>query len=227
MAYLLVAALMLFCPVVSALAQTTITFGSSGISIGINVGTYPRLTQVPGYPIYYSPNGTSNYFFYDGMYWIYTNDNWYASSWYNGPWDAVGPEEIPLAILNVPVRYYRSPPAYFHGFSANAAPRWSEHWGNDWQQHRVGWDQWNPRSAPPVAPLPTYQQKYSGNRYPRAADQQRVIQSKNYRYQPRETVTQRHYTSSQNNQTLPQNSGQQNKGQQNKGQQNRNQQRAR
>ena len=42
---------------------------------------------VPGYPVYYAPDIGGNYFFYDGRYWVYQDDNWYSSSWYNGPWD--------------------------------------------------------------------------------------------------------------------------------------------
>ena len=41
---------------------------------------------VPGYPVYYAPGLVSNYFFNDGMYWVYQDDNRYASSWHNGPW---------------------------------------------------------------------------------------------------------------------------------------------
>ena len=43
---------------------------------------------------------------------------------------------LPLYVLRVPVRYYRSPPAYFRGWRAEAPPRWGDHWGNDWQQRR-------------------------------------------------------------------------------------------
>ena len=74
-------------------APGQVSFGVSlpGVSIGVNVPIYPELVPVPGYPVYYAPNIDSNYFFYDGMYWLYQNDNWYASSWYNGPWALVSP----------------------------------------------------------------------------------------------------------------------------------------
>ncbi len=72
-------------------AQVGIAFQSDDVSIGINIPVYPTLVSIPGYPVYYNPRGDSNYFFYDGMYWVFQNDNWYASSWYNGPWDEVGP----------------------------------------------------------------------------------------------------------------------------------------
>ena len=134
----------------------------------------------------------SNYFFYDGMYWVFQSDNWYASSWYNGPWAMVSPMAVPVFMLRIPVRYYRYPPMYFHGWQQDAPPRWGDHWGNDWQHQRSGWDRWNHNSVPRPAPLPTYQRQYSGNRYP-SYEQQRTINSENYRYQPHDPVVQQHY----------------------------------
>jgi hypothetical protein len=178
---------MLLCSITSAAAQVSIGIGLPGLSIGFNQPVYPQLVPVPGYPVYYAPQVNSNYFFYDGMYWLYQRDNWYVSSWYNGPWQLVGPEAVPLFVLRVPVRYYRRPPAYFHGWASNAPPHWGEHWGNAWEQGRSGWDTWNRSSVPPPAPLPVYQRQYSGNRYP-AVEQQQALQSENYRYQSHEAV---------------------------------------
>jgi hypothetical protein len=123
---------------------------------------------------------------------VFQGDNWYASSWYNGPWSLVAPEVVPVYVLRIPVRYYRSPPAYFRGWRPDAPPHWGEHWGHDWEGQRHGWDQWDRRSAPAPAPLPVYQRQYSGNRYPAAA-QQPVLHDRNYRYQPREPVVKQHY----------------------------------
>jgi len=185
---------MLLCSITSAAAQVSVGIGIPGVSIGINVPVYPQLVLVPGYPVYYAPQVTSNYFFYDGMYWVYAGDNWYTSTWYNGPWEVVTPEAVPLFVLRVPVRYYRRPPAYFHGWSSNAPPRWGEHWGDAWAQRRSGWDNWSRGTAPAPAPLPVYQRQYSANRYPRAA-QQPVLQAQNYRYQPHDAAVQQHYQS--------------------------------
>jgi hypothetical protein len=193
MRYLLIALSMLLCSVTSAHAQVSVGIGLPGINIGINMPAYPQLAPVPGYPVYYAPRANLNYFFYDGLYWVYQGDNWYASSWYNGPWQLVGPEYVPLFVLRVPVRYYRQPPVYFRGWRADAPPHWGEHWGRDWEEHRGGWDRWDHRSAPPAAPLPVYQRQYSGDRYPRAAEQQHSIRSAKYRYQPREAVTQQQF----------------------------------
>src|SRR5207344_2524297 len=157
MRYGLIVLCMLMCWVTSAPAEVSIGIGLPGVSIGINLPVYPELVPVPGYPVYYAPRVGSNYFFYDGMYWVYQSDNWYASSWYNGPWGLVVPEAVPLYVLRVPVRYYRHPPAYFRGWHADAPPRWGEHWGSSWEQSHRGWDSWNRTSVPTPAPLPVYQ----------------------------------------------------------------------
>jgi hypothetical protein len=183
---------MLVVPIAPAEAQVSIGIALPNVSIGVNLPLYPDLEPIPGYPVYYAPRVDANYFFYDGMYWVFRDDNWYASSWYNGPWALIGPEEVPLFILRVPVRYYRQPPMYFRGWYADSPPRWGDHWGNDWSQRRGGWDKWNRNSAPRPAPLPVYQRQYSGDRYP-AADQQRELRSKNYRYEPRDDAVRQHY----------------------------------
>ena len=183
---------MLLCLMTSAEAQVSIGIGLPNVSIGINLPLFPELVRVPGYPVYYAPRMDANYFFYDGMYWVYQDDNWYASSWYNGPWGIVEPFYVPLFILRIPVSYYRQPPVYFRGWQSNAPPRWGQHWGRDWEQRRRGWDRWNRGSAPPPAPLPVYQRQYSGDRYPRV-EQQQTLRTQQYRYQPRETAVREHF----------------------------------
>jgi hypothetical protein len=161
------------------------------VNIGINLPTYPRLVPVPGYPVYYAPGVNSNYFFYDGLYWVFDGENWYDSRWYNGPWNVVDPFYVPSYVLRVPVRYYRHAPAYFHGWRADAPPRWNERWGRDWESRRGDWNR-GPRGTAQRAPLPDYQRRYSGDRYPRAEQQQQQVHNQNYRYQPRdEAVRQR------------------------------------
>ena len=120
MRVLLIVLCLLVGSLTSANAQVSVGISSPSVSIGINVPTYPSLVRVPGYPVYYAPRLQSNYFFYDGMYWVYVDDNWYASSWYNGPWSLVAPEVVPLYVLRIPVRYYRAPPPYFRGWRADA-----------------------------------------------------------------------------------------------------------
>lgn len=177
----------------SSFAQLSLNFDVPGARIGINVPVYPSLQPIPGYPVYYAPGLDTNYFFYDGLYWVFDGVNWYASSWYNGPWSLVDPLDVPLFVLRVPVRYYRAPPAYFHGWGVSDAPHWGDHWGQSWSQHRTGWDQWKRGSAPAPAPLPTYQRQYSGSRYPQAQQQQASLEAGNYRYQPKDPVAQQHF----------------------------------
>ena len=136
------------------------------------------------------------------MYWVFVDDNWYASTWYNGPWELVAPDFVPLFILRVPVRYYRHPPYYFRTWYANGPPRWGEHWGGTWEQHHRGWNNWNRAAVPAPAPLPVYQRQYSGTRYP-TAGQQYALQTQNYRYQPRDAVVQQHYQTATRAQSAP------------------------
>jgi hypothetical protein len=195
MRYLIVMLSMLLLPVAPARADVHVGIGVAvpGISIGINVPAYPRLVRVPGYPVYYDPYLALNLFFYDGLYWVFVGDDWYVSDWYDGPWALVTRVDVPLYLLRVPVRYYRRPPPYFHGWRADAPPRWDEHWGRDWQEHRSGWDRRDSRSAPPPAPLPYYQEHYSGKHYPSEPDVRYMIRREHYHYQPRDPVSQQHY----------------------------------
>lgn len=178
---------LLWCLPTPGLAQVNIQIGLPGIAIGVNQPVYPQLVLVPGSPVYYVPGGGSNYFFYEGMYWAYEGDGWYASSWFNGPWAQVTPQAVPLFILRVPVRYYGRPPAYFRGWRADRPPRWGEHWGSDWERKHQGWDRWSRISVPRPAPLPAYQKQYSGNRYPQA-EMQHALQVRNYGYQIRDAA---------------------------------------
>jgi hypothetical protein len=177
MRYLLITLSLLLFSIGSARAE---------ISIGINMSAYPRLVAVPGYPVYYAPEEDSNYFFYDSQYWVYWQDNWYASNWYDGPWQFTEPEYVPAFVLRVPVRYYRQPPVYFRGWRNDAPPRWGEHWGRDWEERRSGWNQWDHHATPRREPFPDYQQRHSQDRYPRA-EQQHSIQS-GHSQQSREAV---------------------------------------
>jgi hypothetical protein len=189
--YGLIALMMLMSVATTASAGISIGIGLPTLSIGINLPLYPELVPVPGYPVYYAPGVAGNYFFYDGMYWVYQDDNWYASSWYNGPWGLTDPYYVPLFVLRIPVSYYRQPPVYFSGWASNAPPRWGQHWGHSWEQRRGGWDHWNRGAAPSRAPLPTYQRQYAGDRYPRV-EQQQNLRTQQYRYQPRDKAVRQH-----------------------------------
>lgn len=189
-----VALLMLACCSAAPVsAGVSIGIGLPSVSIGINLPLFPELVPVPGYPVYYAPRVEANYFFYDGMYWVYQDDYWYASYWYNGPWSIVEPAYVPLFILRIPVRYYSRPPVYFRDWHRDAPPRWGQHWGRDWERQHRGWDKWKRGSAPPRAPLPAYQRQYTGDRYPRQIEQQQDLRREHYRYQPRDKAVRQHF----------------------------------
>jgi hypothetical protein len=175
------------------LGPATFAHAEVNVSIGINMPAYPRLVLIPGYPVYYDPYVDANYFFYDGMYWVYQGDNWYASSWYNGPWQLVDPYSVPVFLLRVPVRYYRRPPPYFHGWRADAPPHWGAHWGRDWEERHHDWNHWDRHAVPHAAPRPDYQRQFSGERYPRTQQEQHSIRSEHYHYQPREGGARQHF----------------------------------
>lgn len=174
-------------------AQVSIGIATPGVNIGIQLPVYPNLVAVPGYPVYYAPALPMNYFFYDGMYWVYQGNNWYASAWYNGPWSMVPPVYVPAYVLRVPVRYYRVPPPYFRPWRAEAPPRWGEYWGDDWQRQRPGWDKWDRRAVPPPAPLPAYQRRYTGDRYPYQVERQQRLNQQSYGYRPKDAMVQEQY----------------------------------
>ena len=168
-----------------ASAQVGVSVGISvpGVQIGINVPAYPELQPVPSYPVYYAPGLPANYFFYDGLYWVYVDDTWYSSSWYDGPWYVAEPAVVPVFILRVPVRYYRAPPPYFREWAPVEPPRWAARWGPRWEAEHRDWDRWDRRAAPPPAPLPVYQRQYVGDRYP-SREQQQEIRTQNYHFEP-------------------------------------------
>ena len=179
--------------VLSILLAAATSAMAQHVSIGINLTAYPDFVRVPGYPVYYAPRVRENIFFYDGLYWVFADDRWYSSTWYNGPWYLVDPLDVPVYVLRVPVRYYHYRPAYFSGWALDAAPRWGTYWGPTWEQRRIGWDRWNRNAVPAAAPLPLYQRAYAGSRYPSTVEQQSVITTRQYRYQPRDTAARRYY----------------------------------
>lgn len=185
--------LLICCSATPVPAQVSIGIGLPNVSIGINLPLFPELVPVPGYPVYYAPRVNANYFFYDGMYWVYLDDYWYSSYWYNGPWYMVEPLYVPAFILRIPVRYYSYPPPYFRGWRPDSPPRWGQHWGRGWEQQRRGWDKWKRGTAPARAPLPVYQRQYSGDRYPRQVEQQQELRRQHYKYQPRDSKIRQHF----------------------------------
>jgi hypothetical protein len=165
-------------------------FTSASVNLAINVVQYPALQRIPGYPVYYAPGLHANYFFYDGLYWVYMDDAWYASPWYDGPWDLVAIDSVPLFLLRVPVRYYVYRPVIFSGWVMNAPPRWDTVWGPGWARRHPNWQHWNRAAVPAPAPLPSYQRQFTRANYPNEV-QRRELAQQHYRYIPHDPQVRR------------------------------------
>lgn len=185
---LLLSALLLFSIVLPAAAQEY-------YDIDVDLPAYPEMQPIPDSPVYYAPAVDSNYFYYDGLYWDYANDGWYASPWYNGPWSYVDPVYVPTYVLWVPIAYYHRPPGYFRSWKPNGAPHWAQHWGSDWQRRHNEVYRGNANANVARAPLPQYQRAYTRQNYPRAVTQQAAIHNQHFAYQPRESFARQQYQS--------------------------------
>jgi hypothetical protein len=175
------------------LAATLSAGAQQYYDIDVDLPAYPDMQPVPDSPVYYAPAVDSNYFFYDGLYWDYSNDGWYASTWYNGPWEFVDPIYVPTYLLWVPIRFYHRPPPFFRGWNRAGPPRWGEHWGQAWQaQHNA---HSGTRVDPAArAPLPSYQRQYPRAAYPRGP-QQYALHAQQYAYHPQTPAARQHYES--------------------------------
>jgi hypothetical protein len=128
--YLLIVALVAFFVALPASAQVA-------VDIGINLPGPPQMVVVAEAPsVQYISSGDANLFFYGGQYWAYSNNGWYYSSGYNGPWIGVGPEFVPQPLLIVPVSYYHRPPPGWGGWTRGRPPQWGNNYGRSWQGKR-------------------------------------------------------------------------------------------
>lgn len=161
----------------------------AGVELGIHLSSYPELVIIPGMPVYYDPRIIANYFFYEGTFWVFEDDDWYCSDWYNGPWTRVSRDEVPVFLLRIPVRYFHRPPLYFRPWALEMPPRWALRWGREWERRHRGWDRWDRRQPPPPpSPLPFYQRDFPRERYPYAPEVQQRLRREHYRYRPREPL---------------------------------------
>ena len=88
----------------------------TSVSVGLNFGDrydgpdlywrdQPSLAVVPGTNVYFVRNYDYDVYRY-GRYWYYNSDNrWYRSRSYRGPWIYVGYQSVPSQFSSIPVRY--------------------------------------------------------------------------------------------------------------------------
>jgi hypothetical protein len=120
----------------TALSSADPSLAQVSVNIGINLPTPPPLVVIPSSPVQYAPSVEANYFFYGGEYFVFDGSHWYVSPAYNGPWVVLAPEFIPIPVLQVPVRFYRRPPAEWRAWRHEAPPQWAPAWGRRWQERR-------------------------------------------------------------------------------------------
>ena len=152
--------------VTPATAQVSIGIGLPGVSIGINLPVYPQLVRGAGLPGLLRAASEFELLLLRRHVLGLPGDNWYASSWYNGPWGLVAR------------RPCRCSSCASRCATTGARRRTSTDGGPT--RRRVGASTGattgssieadgtsgiaTPRRR--RAPLPTYQRQYSGNRYP-------------------------------------------------------------
>jgi hypothetical protein len=183
----------------NAAAMAEVSYGVSiaGSHIGISLSSAPQLAPIPGYPVYYAPGMSANFFFYQNRYWVFHGDTWYQSGGYRGPWIAIRPAAVPAFLLRVPVRYYRRPPAYFRGWRSDAPPRWEDHWGRNRDRRAQPLREPLPvrRPTEPVAPVRPRPQRQPDNPYTRPIrhepDRQRIEERQHRRPASTETIENR------------------------------------
>ena len=126
--------------VIVALAGVPLTAQAAvNVNIGIDLPGPPRLVAVPTSPVMYAPAVQSNYFFFDGRYWVFTHGAWYRARGFNGPWVGVAPRFVPAPILNVPVRYYHVRPREWRHARHDGPPPWAHAWGRRGHGARGDW----------------------------------------------------------------------------------------
>jgi hypothetical protein len=90
----------------------------TSVSVGLNFGdrydgpapywrSEPRVVMVPNTSVYYVSDSDYDVYRYD-RYWYMNSDNrWYRSRSYRGPWIYVGYRSVPTQISYVPTQYRR------------------------------------------------------------------------------------------------------------------------
>ena len=70
----------------------------------------PHVVLVPETRVYRAPSLEFNVFLFDGKYYSFHNDRWFMSVKVGAPWTPLVVERVPVAVRDVPAKYYRVPP---------------------------------------------------------------------------------------------------------------------
>jgi hypothetical protein len=118
---------------VAALLALSLSARAADVHVGINIGvppppppivveTPPPLVVVPRTPVYYAPDVPYNFFYYEGLYYVFHDGYWFSATTSRGPWAYV--RHVPRPVLAVPVRYYKVPPGHA---KRHGPPPWAGH----------------------------------------------------------------------------------------------------
>lgn len=113
---------------------------TSSVNLGIHIGdTPPPVVAVPGPvvvappgphappppPVYTAPGLPYNYFMYKKYRYLYHEGRWFRARKHKGPWTVLAINQVPRAVLAVPVDHYKIRPEH-----------WEHHGPPPWVQER-------------------------------------------------------------------------------------------
>jgi hypothetical protein len=126
-------------------AQVDINIGLFAPLPGFTFGAPPEVVVIPGSYVYYVPDVDFDVFFYDGYWYRPYRGYWYRSTFYNGPWGAIGPGFVPGPLIELPPRW-RSLPRIHNRIPYERLHRDWRRWEREryWERNR-GWRDWRNR----------------------------------------------------------------------------------
>ncbi len=107
---------------------------AADVDVNVNIGlpdvvldSEPELTYIPGTYVYFIPDRSDDFFFYQGYWWRPYQGRWFRGTGYNGPWVVVAPRMVPRPFLRLPEGWRTLPPG---------------HARLKWVEVKSGWKQW-------------------------------------------------------------------------------------
>jgi hypothetical protein len=103
-----------------------------GVTIGapppaVLVSAPPAVVIIPGTAVYHAPSASFNLFVFGGRYYSLHHGTWFLAVGPGAPWTVIAAQQVPPAVLGVPVTYYKIPPG--HARRAGFAPSGPGHPG--------------------------------------------------------------------------------------------------
>jgi hypothetical protein len=135
-----VAAASLAVPAIVHADNVSVGVQTSSVSLGIHIGNTPPpvvavpgpvVVAVPGHPapppppVYTARDLPYNYFVHKKYRYLYHEGRWFRARRHNGPWTVLAIDQVPRAVLAVPVEHYKVRPE-----------RWKRHGPPPWAHER-------------------------------------------------------------------------------------------